>query len=313
MSRTVNGEHLFGDREKEMLRCMIWQVADFSGVEVVTHSEMGNHFHVLIRVPEAGELSDAELMRRYQRLYPQPTKHQQASIRVLAAKLKAGGEEAEAIRARLLKRMHDVSEFMKTLKQRFSTWFNAVHKRFGPLWADRFKSVVVESERYALETVAAYIDLNSVRAGLAEDPKKYRFCGYAEALAGSPPARAGIASLFGLPEARALEEYRMLLFGKGSAPVKSGASLPEDLADRVLKSGKGQIPLPVRFGCKIRYFTEGIVFGSVAFVRDQLEGVQKARGRKRLPFVVSCIQPELENLAVAAGMRGKPEHSQDEE
>jgi len=36
MTRTVNGEHLFGDREKEVLRKMIWQVADFSGVDVLT-------------------------------------------------------------------------------------------------------------------------------------------------------------------------------------------------------------------------------------------------------------------------------------
>ncbi|MFP4673686.1 MAG: transposase, partial [Opitutales bacterium] len=70
MSRTVNGEFLFGNREKEVLRRMIWQVADFSGVEVITHSVMGNHFHVLVRVPVAGEVSDAELLRRYRRLYP---------------------------------------------------------------------------------------------------------------------------------------------------------------------------------------------------------------------------------------------------
>ncbi|MFP4673754.1 MAG: transposase, partial [Opitutales bacterium] len=259
----------------------------------------------------AGEVSDAELLRRYRRLYPQPTKHQQASIRVLAAKLEAGGEEAEQIRARLLKRMHDVSEFMKTLKQRFSTWFNAVHERFGPLWADRFKSVLVEPERYALETVAAYIDLNPVRAGLTEDPKDYRFCGYAEAVANSPPARAGIASMLGAPEARALEEYRMLLFGKGAAPTPSGSSIPEDVADGVLKSEQGGMPLPVRFGCKIRHLTEGMVLGSIEFVREQLEGVQEARGRKRLPSVLPCMEPELENLAVASGMRDKPGHKRE--
>jgi len=32
MTRTVNGERLFGDREKEVLRKMIWQVADFCGI-----------------------------------------------------------------------------------------------------------------------------------------------------------------------------------------------------------------------------------------------------------------------------------------
>jgi REP element-mobilizing transposase RayT len=51
MTRTVNGERLFESREKEILRKMIRQVADFSGVEVLTYCIMSNHFHVLIRVP----------------------------------------------------------------------------------------------------------------------------------------------------------------------------------------------------------------------------------------------------------------------
>ncbi|MFP4166356.1 MAG: hypothetical protein ACLFUF_04215, partial [Opitutales bacterium] len=121
----------------------------------------------------------------------------------------------------------------------------------------------------------------------------------------SPPARAGIASLLGLPEASALEAYRMLLFGKGAGSAQSGASIPEDLADRALKSEKGRIPLPVRFGCRVRYLTEGVVFGSVEFVREQLEWVRKARGRKQAPSVVSCREPGLEDLAVASGMRGE--------
>jgi putative transposase len=43
--------------------------------------------------------------------------------------------------------------------------------------------VVVENSVNALKTVAAYIDLNPIRAGLVEDPKDYRFCGYGEAVA----------------------------------------------------------------------------------------------------------------------------------
>ena len=54
MSRTVNGERLFGEREKEMLRRMLHQVADFCGVQVLTYCVMSNHFHVLVRVPDRG-------------------------------------------------------------------------------------------------------------------------------------------------------------------------------------------------------------------------------------------------------------------
>jgi putative transposase len=55
MTRTVNGERLFGDREKEVLRKMIWQVADFSGVEVLTYCIMSNHFHVLVKIKGTGK------------------------------------------------------------------------------------------------------------------------------------------------------------------------------------------------------------------------------------------------------------------
>jgi len=44
MSRVVGGERLFGDREKEVLRKMLWQVADFCGVEILTYCVMSNHF-----------------------------------------------------------------------------------------------------------------------------------------------------------------------------------------------------------------------------------------------------------------------------
>ena len=56
------------------------------------------------------------------------------------------------------------------------------------VWADlllheRFKSVLVEWRGNPLQTIAAYIDLNPVRAGLVQAPKEYRSCGYAEAVA----------------------------------------------------------------------------------------------------------------------------------
>lgn len=89
-------------------------------------------------------------------------------------KLAESGENVEAIRRRLLARMHDVSEYMKIVKQRFCVWYNRSHQRRGTLWTERFKRVLVEGQGNPLQTMAAYIDLNPVRAGLLEDPKDYR-------------------------------------------------------------------------------------------------------------------------------------------
>jgi putative transposase len=92
---------------------------------------------------------------------------------------------AQQYRQKFLDRMLDLSEAMKTLKQRFTMWFNRRHGRVGTLWESRFKSVLVEGEVETLTKVAAYVDLNAVRAGMVTDPKDYRWCGYAEVLGAS--------------------------------------------------------------------------------------------------------------------------------
>ena len=201
------------------------------------------------------KVSDQELLRRYRVLYPKPTKYQTASIAVMEKALLDGGEEADEIRRKLLVRMGDVSEFMKAVKQRFSVWFNRSHNRFGTLWADRFKSVLVEGAGNPLQTMAAYIDLNPVRAGLAEDPKDYRFCGYAESVAGHEGARSGLKAIWAAyadGELRAsdsvdvaLQAHRELIFGKHAG--EAGLSEHQrDRALRVLNEEKGVLS---RAGC----------------------------------------------------------------
>ena len=102
-TRTVNGAFLFDPVSRERLLKQLWQVADFSGVEVLTYCVMSNHFHVLFRVPdrEVVVVSDRELLRRYAVLYPEPTQYQTMTIRNLKAVLKRGGREAVMWRRRL--------------------------------------------------------------------------------------------------------------------------------------------------------------------------------------------------------------------
>jgi len=314
MTRTVNGERLFKDREKEVLRKMIWQVADFCGVEVLTYCVMSNHFHVLVRVPEQAEVSDQELLRRYRVLYPKPTKYQTASIQVLEKTLAKGGEEAESIRGKLLARMGDVSEYMKTLKQRFSVWYNRSHERFGTLWAERFKSVLVEGKGNPLQTMAAYIDLNPVRAGLVEDPKDYRFCGSAEAVAGVTGAMQGIRHIWGayadgsrrekLSVAEALQMHRELIFGKRAGQAGLSAVAREQ-ALKVLEQEDALLPKATVLRCRVRYFTDGAILGSQEFVRSFAGAWQRDKGRKYPPKVHSLRGADWQGMATIQSLRKK--------
>ncbi|MCP3987251.1 MAG: chemotaxis protein CheW, partial [bacterium] len=140
----------------------------------------------------------------------------------------AGGvtEIAERVRDRLF----DLSVFMKELKQRMTIAFNYSHDRRGTLWEGRFKCTLVHYGE-ALRAVAAYIDLNPVRAGIAEKPEDYRWCSYAAAVGGMRLARSGLAEVVTaargasrkLSWAKAQESYRQLLFGIGQE-VHGGAT-----------------------------------------------------------------------------------------
>ncbi len=110
---------------------------------------------------------------------------------------------------------------MKLLKQRFTQWYNRRNDRKGTLWEERFKSVLVEGRRESLAAVAAYIDLNQVRARLVEDPKDFRWCGYGASVAGQRAPKEGIAAILNAGQGKeatlteALALYRMWIFGEG--------------------------------------------------------------------------------------------------
>tara|TARA_R100000027_G_scaffold67681_2_gene67713 strand:- start:11369 stop:12247 length:879 start_codon:yes stop_codon:yes gene_type:complete len=287
---------MFGNREREVFRQMIWKVAEFSGVRVITYAVMKNHFHILVEVPPQGtEISDEELVRRYRLLYPEPTPWQPMAAEVLEGHLRDNFLEGKYLRGELTRRMHDVSEFMRTLKLRYTLWFNRSRERFGPLWSARFKSVLVEGDRFALRTVAAYIDLNAVRAGLVEDPKDYRFCGYGEAIGGGELARDGLAAVD-----RDLAGYRQTLYGSGSAEKLEKRSISREEALRVLEKEKGKLPLAVVLRCRVRYFSDGMILGSEEFVRECL-GESPPGKRERLAHVMRGA--DWKGLRVGTGLR----------
>ena len=311
MTRTVNGAFLLDDPAKEVLRKQLWQIAAYCGVRVLTYAVMANHFHVLVRVPKATSISDTELMQRYALLYPKPTRFQQQRIEVIQHWLSTGDPEGEAWRKRQLALMGDVSSFMKLLKQRFSVWFNRTHGRYGTLWAERFKSVLVEPKDKVVETMAAYIDLNAVRAGLVSDPKDYRFCGYGEAVAGGEAARIGLSAFLSGEGVRAWDEvqadYRLTLFGVGAGARPGEGTLSADDLAKVVKA-KGRLPLATVLRCRLRHFSDGAVLGTQLFVAAHLADYRARTGRRRAspPKPLPSFTDWGLDLATLRGLRNSP-------
>lgn len=66
---------------------------------------------------------------------------------------------------------------MQRLGQHYVQYFNRRYQRTGTLWEGRFRSCLVESERYLL-ICQRYIELNPVRAQMVRDPGLYPWSSY---------------------------------------------------------------------------------------------------------------------------------------
>ena len=321
VSRIVGREHVLGREEKYVFVKIMRQYEAFFGVQVLSYCIMSNHFHILVEVPPKTlgapvEMSDEVFLTKLRAMY---TKEYFREIELMLHQFRTGAEKndkaAEELKAKFTCRMYDISEFMKGVKQRFSTWFNKKHDRVGTLWESRFKSVLVESG-YATRVISAYIDLNPIRAGMVSRPEYYLWSSYGEAMKLKDDefktrARAGIRRVLGekqlsinhVPE-NASEEggewnwdeevgapYRMMLFSDGEEVFTDRPELGvvhqrvrcgfkrEEVA-KVLASG-GKISFGESMLCRVRYYNDGIAVGSRVFLED-IFGKTKGRfGEKR--------------------------------
>lgn len=69
-------------------------------------------------------------------------------------------------------------KLMQAVGRRYVRHFNDRHGRTGTLWEGRYRSTVVESERYLLACMV-YIDLNPVRAGMVQQARDYPWSSHA--------------------------------------------------------------------------------------------------------------------------------------
>jgi REP element-mobilizing transposase RayT len=314
ISRVVDRRFVLGPEEKEKFRTLMRMQENFTGCRVLSYCLMDNHFHLLLEVPPMSEcgLPEKVLLQRLSALYSEDfvagVAKELAEAR-MADYAQPDGEDAavEAIHRRFTYRMQDLGEFMKGLLQRFTQWFNRAHSRSGTLWEDRFKSVIVE-DGVAARTMAAYIDLNPVRAGMVEDPAEYRWSSYGEAVGGGKKgngkkAREGLVRAFFCDQgvgydagkwAEASRLYRRLMgLALGKKPGRATYQRQTQTADIVTKNAAEllengddetilkDLGIAKMLHCRIRYFTDGAVIGSKEFVNEAFASARERFGPKR--------------------------------
>lgn len=73
----------------------------------------------------------------------------------------------------------NLAKIMQSITQSYTLWFNKKYNKVGRLWQGRFKNMVVHKDKYFIDCVY-YIEVNPVRAGLAQSPSDYAWSSYYE-------------------------------------------------------------------------------------------------------------------------------------
>jgi REP element-mobilizing transposase RayT len=165
----------------------IGQLAGIFAIDVAAYAVMSNHYHLVVRIDRERALgwSLEEVLQRWTRLFSGPllvTDYlSQARDQMSAAQIHKVQELGEEYRSRL----HDLSWLMRTLNEHIARQANAEDGVKGRFWEGRFKSQALLDEK-ALLAAMAYVDLNPVRAGIAETPEMSDYTSIQERVAGVP-------------------------------------------------------------------------------------------------------------------------------
>ena len=177
MNRTVRRCFLMGDdpvtgknydHRKEWMETELENLARNFAIDLVSFAILSNHFHLVLRSrPDVVKTwNDEEVARRWLMLCPkrrdsnnqpaEPTQKELDTIIKDPAKL-------QQIRLRL----SDISWWMRLLCQKIGRRANLEDGETGKFWQARFRAVRLLDES-AILACTAYVDLNVIRAGLAE-------------------------------------------------------------------------------------------------------------------------------------------------
>ncbi|WP_313919271.1 hypothetical protein [Tahibacter sp.] len=155
------------DHRKQWIEDRLLALADIFSASVLAYAVMSNHVHVVVRMDPAStrRWSDSTVAERWATLFPASHDrgpHIQDRLERIAALL-ANPERLAVLRERL----GNLSWFMRCLSEPIARRANREDDCSGRFWEGRFKCQVLLDDRAVLACMT-YVDLNPVRAGLAD-------------------------------------------------------------------------------------------------------------------------------------------------
>jgi len=139
----------------------------------------------------------------------------------------------------------DLGIAMRRIGASYVYWYNWKYDRSGHLFQDRYKSEVVEDDKYLL-TVVRYIHKNPVKAGLVKNFKEYKWSSYSEYISRKRIIDSEfILGIFGKDRMKAISMFEA--FHKGETDTRC---LDIDETNRIKDSEAVEI---IKKTCKISH------------------------------------------------------------
>jgi len=273
ISRVSDSSIHFNQGEKEYFLKLLEIFAKGFYVDIHSFSILDNHFHILASCREslAKKATKEELFTRYKKIFG---KHNSPPPGSYLSNGEIMVDEDDGVE-RLRNRLGSISRFVQELKQTFSRWYNKHHNRMGYLWTDRFKGVIVDMGEAQL-SCSAYIDLNSIRAGIVQRPEDYRWSSMGLRARNSRRARdllVGLKQFKEQPKDELKFEdvsfsfYRCFVYESGGMRRLDQGNISPSLVSEV-KRYHGRLGIGDMLKYRVRNFSEGLAIGSSAFIKD---------------------------------------------
>jgi len=162
------------DHRKQWVIERLHDLDQVFSIDLCAYAQLANHTHLVLRVdrPTAQQWDRQEVAARWRSLFALPLLVRRYCDN--EPQCVAEREKAEAIIDRWRDRLADISWFMRCLNEYVARRANAEDQCTGRFWEGRFKSQALLDEGAVL-TCMSYVDLNPIRAKIAETPESSDF------------------------------------------------------------------------------------------------------------------------------------------
>jgi hypothetical protein len=156
------------DHRKQWIEDELQKLAGAMGIDLLGFSILSNHFHLILRSrPDVVALwDDTEVARRWLLVCPRRKNEDGSAAEPIECELNSIRHDPDRLAAIRL-RLSDISWWMRLLCQTIAMRANREDGETGKFWQSRYRAVRLLDEE-SLLACAAYVDLNPIRAALAE-------------------------------------------------------------------------------------------------------------------------------------------------